>query len=63
MAESRVNTEPGYATDIYSLDDLFGLADTEFVVDLIGSGDDMASNLAQRGLRDMQRRVPEGDLS
>lgn len=57
-----VGADP-YATDIYSLDDLFGLADTEFVVDVIGSGDDMASNLAQRGLRDMQRRSTEGGLS
>ena len=63
MAESRVNTGPGYGNDTYKLDDLFGLADTEFVVDVIGSGEDMASNLAQRGLRDMQRRTPEGGLS
>ena len=49
--------------DVFTLDDLQGMADTEFVVDLIGSGDDMASNLAQRGLRDIQRRSTEGGLS
>ena len=47
----------------FSPEDLYGLADTEFVVDLIGSGDDTASNLAQRGLREIQLRSPEGGLS
>ena len=47
----------------FSPEDLYGLADTEFVVDLIGSGGDTASNLAQRGLREIQLRSPEGGLS
>lgn len=58
MAESRVNLGAADAVER----DLRGMADTELVVDLLGSGDDAAYGLAERGIRSMQRDTEQGEL-
>lgn len=62
MAESKVKTGPDYGKDPYARQQLQDMADTEFVVDLIGYGDDSAYGLAERGIRAMQRTTLPGEL-